>query len=227
METQGEKLKIQKIIQTISDFLSVPWLEIINLAMTVSEKVSPLFKTKPQGLYEVINYETTLEIHDRQGKKATVNKRQKVRYLQNNIIAYQDQAWGDGEILIDYKCAPGVPVDQYRLDYKTILLISLREEKNKDDMDDFHIIWTMKNGFLKNTESWATAIQHNTNQVTVNVIFPSSRPPFQVTLIESKSRKTKVLADNTKKQLPDGRWQITWKRFKPKVYEEYLLEWKW
>jgi len=46
------------------------------------------------GMYEVLEYESTLELKDRAGKRATFKKREKVRYLQDNIIAYQDQAWG-------------------------------------------------------------------------------------------------------------------------------------
>jgi hypothetical protein len=83
-----------------------------------------------RGLYEVLEYESTLELKDREGKKATFKKREKVRYLQDNVIAYQDQAWGDGEILLNYRCAPGIPVDQYRSGYKTYILISRRELKD-------------------------------------------------------------------------------------------------
>lgn len=227
MENKEEKSTIQKIIQTTNDILRIPWLQIFNLVLGLSEKITPLFKHQPQGLYEVLDYETTLEIHDRQGRKATVNKRQKVLYLQNHIIAYQDHAWGDGEILIDYKCTPGVPVDRYQFGHKTITLISLREEKNKDDIDDFHMIWNIKGGFSKETESWETVILHKTNMVKVNLIFPASRPPLLVFLNEGNHREPRLLGENTKKQLPDGRWQVTWQRFKPKVYQEYLLEWKW
>ena len=46
------------------------------------------------GMYEVLEYESTLELKDRKGKQALFRKREKVRYLQDNIIAYQDQAWG-------------------------------------------------------------------------------------------------------------------------------------
>jgi len=58
-------------------------------------------------LPEVLEYESTLELKDRGGKRAIFKKREKVRYLQDNVIAYQDQAWGNGEILIDYRCSPG------------------------------------------------------------------------------------------------------------------------
>ena len=54
-----------------------------------------------KGMYEVLDYESTLELKDRGGKRATFKKREKVRYLQDNVIAYQDQAWGDGEILVN------------------------------------------------------------------------------------------------------------------------------
>ena len=47
-----------------------------------------------RGLYQVLEYEATLELEDQEGKSATFKKREKVRYLQDNTIAYQDQAWG-------------------------------------------------------------------------------------------------------------------------------------
>ena len=68
----------------------------------------------PKGLYKVLNYEATLDLKDKRGKNAVVNKYEMVRYLQNNIIAFQDQAWGDGKILLYYRCSPGIPVDKYR-----------------------------------------------------------------------------------------------------------------
>ena len=73
------------------------------------------------GMYEVLEYESTLELKDRGGKRATFKKQEKVRYLQDNIIAYQDQAWGDGEILVNYRCTPDTPVDRYRSGCKTYI----------------------------------------------------------------------------------------------------------
>ena len=58
------------------------------------------------GMYEVLEYESTLELKDRGGKRAAFKKREKVRCLQDNVIAYQNQAWGDGEILVNCRCTP-------------------------------------------------------------------------------------------------------------------------
>ena len=52
-----------------------------------------------RGIYQVLEHESTLELLDIKGKKATFHKRQKARYLQGNILAYQDQALDDGKIL--------------------------------------------------------------------------------------------------------------------------------
>lgn len=64
------------------------------------------------GLYKVLEYEVQLELVDPQGEVAIYRKRQRVRFLQDNVFAILDQAWGDGDIFADYKCSPGVAVDQ-------------------------------------------------------------------------------------------------------------------
>jgi hypothetical protein len=180
-----------------------------------------------EGMYEVLEYESTLEIKDRKGKRATFSKRQKVRYLQNNIIAYQDQAWGDGEILVDYRCTPGVVVDQYRPGQKTFILISLREAKNRGDMDEFNIQWGIRNGFTRSTELWDTDIRHRTRRLKVKVIFPRSRPPLRAWMLEHIRRNKHVLGQNARLQLPDGRWVVKWQTDKPRLNERYQLHWTW
>jgi len=96
-------------------------LEVLGDVWKMIQKVS--LRQPDQGMYEVLEYESTLELKDRGGKRATFKKREKVCYLQNNVIAYQDQAWGDGEILVNYRCTPGAPVDRYRSSHKTYKLI--------------------------------------------------------------------------------------------------------
>jgi hypothetical protein len=49
-----------------------------------------------EGMYEVLAYESTLELLDDRGLRARFQKHERIRYLQSNIIAYQDQAWETG-----------------------------------------------------------------------------------------------------------------------------------
>lgn len=217
--------RTSRLTRVISIALGLPWVEILAEAWVLGRKI--LRGMANEGMYEVLDYETVLEIHDPEGKKATIKKRQKVCYLQDYIIAYQDQAWGDGEILIDYKCSPGTPVDKYRLGHKTYVLISLRDVKHRGDIDDFNIEWGIRNGFLRNSEQWSTNIRRKIRKLRVVIIFPKDRPPLICSLLESNTQRKKELGKEARKKLPDGRWQITWEMDNPKLYETYLLTWNW
>ena len=155
---------------------SLPWgsifLDMLKLAGSM------LSGTPSQGMYEVLEYELTMELLDSRGERARFSKCQKVRYLQDNIIAYQDQAWGDGDILLNYRCSPGVPVARYRPGQKTYILISFREVKHRGDVDEFHIQWQMRKCFPRKQEQWETEISHLTRRLVMLLIFPKEWPPI-------------------------------------------------
>jgi len=205
--------------------LDLPWPEILGELWKYGRKVMRGLST--EGMYEVLEFESTLELKDNRGARANVKKRQKVRYLQDNIIAYQDHAWGDGEILINYRCTPGKPVDRYRPGKKTLILISRREVKHRGDVDTYNIEWDIRKGFTRSKELWETEIKHRTKELKVEVIFPKTRPPLQVLLVEGMRRRTRVLNGDHLKKLPDGRWLVTWEITRPRLYERYILQWEW
>lgn len=213
---------ISKIVALL---LGVPWIEVIAEVWKVGKKV---FRgLSDEGMYEVLEYESTLEILDPEGKRAIFKKRKKVCYLQDNIIAYQDYGWGDGEHFRDYRAQPGVPVDRYKIGYKTYILLSLREVKNRGDVDEFHIQWKIRNGFLKTDGFWETDVSSRTKSIRVNVIFPKEHPPYNIRLVETNIQKTTILGHDSIKQLPNGNWQIAWSTARPRLYEHYILRWDW
>lgn len=214
-----------KLPQWASIILDLPWIEIIGEVWKIGRKA--LRGLANEGTYEVLDYETTLELHDSKGKKATLRKSEKVRYLQDHIIAYQDQAWGDGKILVNYRCSPGFLVDRYRLGYKTLVLISLRKVKNKGDVDEFNIQWEIRNGFLKRTGFWASEINHRTKRIKVSLTFPKTRPPQRIFVQEKNSQRSHDLGNNTLIRLPNGKWLVEWEKTQPRLYEQYILNWEW
>jgi hypothetical protein len=204
---------------------NLPWGDVfLQVIKLLARKIS---RSRYQGLYEVLVYESSLELLDPRGEKACFHKRQKVRYLQDNIIAYQDQAWGDGEFLHKYRCVPGVPVDRYSFGHKTIILISLREVKARGSVDEFHIQRDIRHGFITIQEQWETEVSHPTRKLKMRVIFPKKRPPQQVRLIESDRQRFQALGVENKKQLPDGRWKVWWYIDQPRLNERYILRWLW
>jgi hypothetical protein len=180
-----------------------------------------------EGIYEVLDYECQIELKDKSGKLATIKKREKIRYLQDYISSFQDRAWGDGNVFLNYQCSPGIPVDEFRLGHYTCKLISLREFRNKGDLDEFSMEWDMRDGFLKPTGFWGTNMRYRTKNVTIKVIFPKGRPPLQTSITESNLQRTRSLGPESQKLLKDGRTMIIWENPIPRLYENYVLKWEW
>jgi hypothetical protein len=223
METRSEKPSLSGLATLLGLVTTDPsrWLNVaLEVALWIREHL-----VDSRGIYEVKQLKVSLVLCDPQGKKAIYTKRQQVRFLQDNVIAYQDQAWGDGEIFADYHCSPGIPVDRYREGHRYRVLISLRETKQRGDSADLMIDRTIRNGFTRSTEELQTEIDHVTHRLTVQVTFPSERFPKQVWWLEQKRGRSQPIEALT--QLPDGRWQVTREVVKPTRNEAYLLRWHW
>lgn len=217
--------KVGSVARVIASLFGLPWIEILAEASKLAYKMFGALAY--EGTYEVLELECMLELLDRGGKKARFTKRKKVRYLQNETIAHQDYGWADGKYFIDYQVTPGVAVDRYKAGYKHYVLISLREIKNRGDTDEFHIQWKLQDSFLKPDGFWQTDVPTRTKYLKIGVIFPVSRPPKSVRLVENNIRRTSVLDSDSIKKLPDGRWKVTWETAKPHLYEQYVLQWDW
>jgi hypothetical protein len=180
-----------------------------------------------EGMYEVLNYHAQLELLDPEGKHAIYHKRQQVRFLQDHVIAYQDTAWGDGDFMAAYQCSPGVAVDTYREGHKYNILISLRETKHAGDIEAFRIDRTIRGGFTRPIEDFQVEIDHRTRRCTMSVVFPVTRQPKKVSLIEQNSTRSLVLGPEQRNELADGRVEYTWSTDKPRLFEAYILRWEW
>lgn len=225
MSENSEGTITAKLPKGITLTVGLPWFEILG---EIWNQGSKLFRGQAnEGMYEVLEYESTLELVDEEGRKARFKKREKVKYLQDNIIAYQDQAWGDGKILIGYKCKPGKPVDHYTPGNKTFILISLQEVKQKGDIDEFNFQWGMKNCFTRPKEQWETEIRHKTKNLRINILFPKDRKPKKFSVEEGIRQRTQNVDKKTITKLPNGRWLVSWVNSKPKLYERYILKWEW
>ncbi len=216
----ADPLKLSSILS-----LLIASFELVGKAINFGGKVKRGFSS--EGIYEVLDYEVTLRITDRKGKKAKVRKRQVVRYLQDGIVAFQDQAWGDGKILQNYRTSPGYEVDRYRRGHKTQIVISLRKVRNKGDVDEHIFEWEMHDGFLKTQGIWSTAISHRTKHMKVNIIFPKSRPPQRAAIIESNLNRRIEIDLSQMRKLPNGTWKLMWEKKAPRLHESYVLDWEW
>jgi hypothetical protein len=200
-------------------------IEVLGLVWCLGKRV--IARQAHEGMYEVLEYESQLELQDVRGERAVLTKRQVVNFLQDRILAYQDKAWGDGQIFADYKCAPGAAVDRYREGHRWYILISLRKTMNRGDREQFHIERTIEGGFTRRVEDFQTEIDHTTRRLAISIVFPQQRPPRQVMLIEQNTTRTVTLNAQQRQVLPDGRHQVRWSTDNPRLFEAYILRWQW
>ena len=176
-------------------------------------------------IYEILDYEASLELLDPQGEKAIFRKRQKVKFLQNNIIAFEDYAWGDGDILAAYRCAPGVVVDKYQEGDRWNILISLRETKSKGDIEEFNIE-RIEHGAFTQAEEWLqTEIRRRTRRLKMSIVFPRERPCQRAIVQQRTHNRVIALGSEHLHHLPDGRQRLQWETNQVQPYELYTIRW--
>ena len=186
-----------------------------------------LSKINKPGMYEVLEYHSILELKDEEGRQAKFSKVEIVRFMQNNIIAIQDQAWGYQKDVTNYQCSPGIPVDVYSSGHKTFVVISLREVKSKNDEEQFNLQWDLQGKPIGTHGLWDTYIENYTTIMTQKIIFPEKRPPIRLWVVEGKQKKHIELNKNKLTQLADRRWQVFWIKKNPRLYETYTIKWEW
>jgi len=214
-----------KVLKWVLPLLTRESLDLILKAWRVIKQ--QLQRESHEGMYEILEYDSVLELKDRRGRVAVLDRRQQVRFLQGNIIAYQDQAWGDGELFADYQCSPGIAVDRYRDGSKWKVLISLRESKERGDMAEFHFKRKIIGGFTKSNEWWQTELSHRTRHLRISIIFPQGRRCQRALLVERNRNRTSELGTDCFHRLADGRQILSWETSRPRINELYTIKWQW
>ena len=127
------------------------------------------------GMYEILDYDSTLTIKDAKGKRAKLERREHIKLLQDNVVAIHDHAWGDGELFAKYQCRPGTPVGFYQDGSKWNVLISLRESKNRGGELDLRVEREIRDGLTKESEWLETEVDHLMRRLRRSIIFPKAR----------------------------------------------------
>ena len=215
--------------------LSIPQLSTISkLALTLGsvldvwELVGQLRdRISYHGMYEILEYDATLEIMDPRGEVARLVRHEVIRFLQDNVVAIHDHAWGDGDLFAEYHCQPGIPVDFYEDGSKHNVLISLRETKNRGDVIDLWIERVIRRGLREKEEWLETEIDHRLKRLKLSIIFPRDRRCRRAILTRRSTNATIPLEGQHFSTLSDGRQQLTWESRHPRLHDMYTIKWRW
>ncbi|MCA0457136.1 MAG: hypothetical protein LCI00_24405 [Chloroflexi bacterium] len=222
MSSPSDSSNLSSLASLLSVLLNSDFIRLL-----ITEIVQWWNTSRFHGTYRVEAHHVTLDLTDAGGRLVKYTKRQRVTFLQNNVFAIQDQAWGDGNIFAHYMCSPGAAVDRYKEGYRWKILISLRGTRNIGDTESMFVERTITDGFTTPVGNFQTQVDHLTQDLTIKVLFPAGRHPKQVTLIEQNAKRTHRPDKENITVLPQGRIQYQWQIRKPHLYESYIVRWEW
>ncbi len=192
--------------------------------------VVPASRQKPSvhsQMYEILTYTVTLTLLDKEGNQAILERQERVRFLQNNVIALYDHAWGDGQLFTGYRVAPGRVADRFKVGSRYHTLISLRDTKHCGDVLNYRVRRRIVQGFANKDEWLEAEVDHATHKLKLCVIFPADRVCQAASVIQAGTNKRILLTGRSFRQKSDGRQFLTWTVNKPPLGERYALHWEW
>ncbi len=180
----------------------------------------------PQGLlsspYEVLNYQSTLTLHDSKGAKATFDRTQQIRFLQNGVSAILDHAWGNGILITNYHNSAGSLEDSFKDEGCRHLVIKLSRKMSKGEALQFEVERTMMEGFLGGQDWWEINIDHPVHHLQQAIVFPKARPCQKAVLYKGDEQMELPIV-----RLTDGRVIVRFVVAKPLADTAYKVSWKW
>lgn len=205
-------------------FVLREWDSLYDLGVRVYDRFT---RDRLSAPFEVLDYESTVDLRDARGRKAVFLRRTRLRFLQDYTIAIQDFVWGDGDPIADYKISPGHIVDRYRDGERWNLLISLRETKARNEEESFVVERTVHDAFTGGTEWVQAETWLPFRKLCLRIHFPKSRPCKRAWIIERSRNRITQLDINHFHDLTDGRTELVWSRQKPRRGEIFTLKWEW
>lgn len=218
-----QAISIPEALSLLSWLLSKDMLNVVAaLLKLIKPSVTGLLKAP--GLYEVLNYKATLEIKDIGGHNAIYTRRERVRFLRDNVSTLYDYGWGDGQSFASHRVSPGRIVDRQSIGPRYKTTIALPSPKNRGDLLTFSIR-RLAHDALVDRKCWLEAeIYHKMERMTLIVIFPKERPVKRAYIIAQQAQTTMPVTVTVDKA---GRQNLRYSVHGPKVGERYTLQWDW
>lgn len=180
----------------------------------------------PQGIltspYEVLDYDATLTLHDTHGIRATFQRSQQIRFIQDGVAGILDHAWGEGILLTNYQHSAGQVEDSFKDQGVRHLVIELQRPMWRGEELSFQVEREAMESFTKAQGILETTIDHPIKQLRRRILFPKARPVQQATLeCEGKSFRLPIA------RLQDGRTAVGFKLAHPRQNTPYTVRWSW
>jgi hypothetical protein len=194
-------------------------------ARTIWTALAAVRRNHPAVAYENLLIELVLDIRDRRGMRAVLERRQRVRFLAEEVDVVRELAWGDGEPFAHYRVRGATRLMVRPEGPKRAVLLGLQRRPTKDERVTLSSRRLIRGGFLEAREYWEVWFERPTRRVALTVIFPNRRPPHAVELVTlprlAPPRRVPV------RFAADGRAFVRWSETRLDLERTYSLRWSW
>lgn len=157
-------------VQAVSD--------IVRIATGVVRNVQPFLRVKTAGPYEVQSFEATLFLHDRDGRKATYRKRERVRFTRGNVRLLSQRTWGTGRQFAGHRVTYGRILCHRRVGAEERHSIELAQPGQRGELRTLSSTRVIRGGFTSAPDRWLeTDVDHRTRRLSMQVVFPPGLRP--------------------------------------------------
>ncbi|MCC6269201.1 MAG: hypothetical protein IT300_16665 [Dehalococcoidia bacterium] len=179
----------------------------------------------PQSSYENVSLSIELELCDTKGKRATLRRTQRVRFLAAEAGVVRDVVWGEGKSLAGYTVEGAEQLSVRHEGSKKVVLLGLPTSPGKGEDVTLKTERTILDGFRPSEGYLETVVERATKRLRLQVLFPRQRPPKEVRLEASPPViAARPLAVRLTKS---GRGYATWGMEEPKRLVTYRIRWSW
>lgn len=180
----------------------------------------------PEGLitspYEILDFQATLTLEDPEGMRATFQRTQRVRFLQDGVSGILDHMWGKGVALTFYDNEAGSLEDSFKDEGRRHLVIGLKHTTKRGESLKFQVVRRAMAQFIEDEEWVETIIDHPIVRLGYSVVFPKERPCDRASLhYEGGEIPLPVV------KLAQGKTVVRFKIDRASKDMPYTVRWSW
>lgn len=184
----------------------------------------PLRRKEGRPSYENVSLSLHLKIMDRAGARATLERRQVVRFVTTETGVIRDLVWGDGEAVRGYSLSGARLLGRRAEGSTTALLLVLPKSPAAGQRAEVRSTRLIQGALTRPQEFFEVRVERRTECLGLRVSFPKTRPPTDVWAVTDPPEAVKALPVRLG---GDGRAYVQWRPASVKVSSLYRLAWTW
>lgn len=122
--------------------------------------------------FETISFRGRVDVLDRDRQVAVFRRKQRIRFLENNVAVFFDRVWGEGVLFANYQAKGLRIIDAFQASKGYIVALSLPKRFKRGDVFDIETERRIVGAFYKDQGYWDSAMSAPTKLLSIDIVTP-------------------------------------------------------